>query len=497
MPGNIADLASEAARKYGGSVAFTMAGEARAGLTFERVDAFAGRLAAGLAAKGVKKGDRVLLYLSNGYDWIVAYHAIVRLGAVVVPANILLSSNEITFIAANCNPAVAILAKEKREVDVGRAIKIIADGMTEESTPNGSMAESSLPPATVVSDDLCAICYTSGTTGTPKGAMLTHGNVFSSVAMTATIHARSRHDLVFSALPLPHVYGNAALNSCFLTGGRLFSAARFDAGLALATIADEGVTLFEGVPTMYHQMLAHPDFNDTDLSSLERCTVGGQTMPTAKLDAVAEKFGCPVLELWGMTEVGGPATSHSPYWLARHGSIGLPFPGMEIKIDAGGRRAAEEAPVEGELLVRGPLVMQGYWNNPKATHDAIDSEGWLATGDIARIDEQGYLYIVDRKKDMILTAGYNIYPAELEQVIAKHPAVSMAAVAGRADDEKGEIAEAYVVKHRNAEIDAEELLAFCRDHLASYKIPRAVHFLDELPTTSTGKIMRRALNRVG
>ena len=305
--------------------------------------------------------------------------------------------------------------------------------------------------------------------------------------MTGTVHVRTRADRVWSALPFPHVYGNVVMNVGLLTGGRLTAPARFDARQALTDIGAERITLFEGVPTMYYQMLSHPDLATADLTSLTRCTVGGQTMPLGKLKAVAKRFGCPVLELWGMTEVGGPAISHSPWWPARHGSIGLPFPGAEVRV------AAQQTDGAAELMVRGAQVMRGYWHDPIATAQALDSEGWLATGDVGRRDEDGYIFIVDRKKDMILTAGYNVYPAELEQAIASYPAVAMVAVVGRPDEDKGEVAEAYIVLHRDAEPDEAAILAHCRQRLAAYKIPRTVYFVEDLPRTSTGKVMRRAL----
>jgi long-chain acyl-CoA synthetase len=250
------------------------------------------------------------------------------------------------------------------------------------------------------------------------------------------------------------------MNSAFPAGLRLVTTPRFDAGEALRLIEEERVTLFEGVPTMYYQMLAHPNIATADLRSLTRCTVGGQTMPVAKIDAVVEPFGCPLLELWGMTEVAGPAITLSPYWPPRHGSIGLPFAGVEARVaDLENPTSDARAGEAGELMVRGPLVMRGYWLNKGATDEAIDPDGWLASGDIARADPDGYLYVVDRRKDLIITAGYNIYPAEIEQVIAMHPGVAMVAVASVADEEKGELARAFVVRHAKADLDETELLA--------------------------------------
>lgn len=481
----IAELVRDAAVRFGEDVAIAF--PSNRSVTFADLEHLAGRFAGGLAALGIGRGDRVLLHLPNTWQWVVAYHAIARLGAIVVPTNILLSADELAFIAADAEIAAAILVAEKEAAETGMALKIVPGGGTGRIAFEDLLQADRLPPAPLQPDDLFTIGYTSGTTGRPKGAMLTHGAIFTSVAMTATVHVRTRSDRVWSALPFPHVYGNVVMNAGFLTGARLTAPLRFDAGKALADICEERITLFEGVPTMYYQMLAHPDLAGADLSSLTRCTIGGQAMPVAKLDAVAKRFGCPLLELWGMTEVSGPATSHSPWWPARHGSIGLPFPGVEVRL------ALQDEHGAGELMVRGPLVMSGYWNNPSATADALDGEGWLATGDVGRMDDGGYLYIVDRKKDMILTAGYNVYPAELEQAIASYADVAMVAVTGRADEEKGEVAEAFIVLHRGAEPDAAAILAHCRARLATYKLPRAMHFVDDLPKTGTGKIMRRAL----
>lgn len=492
MQGIVADLVSHAAARFGDAIAIKVTdGEA---LSFSAIDDLTGRFAGGLAMLGVGRGDRVILHLPNGLDWVVAYHAIARLGAVVVPANILLSPSELTYIAEDTKAAIAILSPEKAAANVCGAAKVVPQGGEGVAAFHTLLDAKWMAPVDLTPDDLFTIAYTSGTTGQPKGAMLNHGNIFASVAMTSTIHVRTRHDRVYSALPFPHVYGNVVMNAIFLTGGHLVAASRFDAGSALAAIATERITLFEGVPTMYYQMLAHPDIADADLSSLTRCTVGGQTMPVAKLEAVVDRFGCPVLELWGMTEVGGPATSHSPWWPQHHGSIGLPFPGTDVRIDDPSA-PGQDAPVDtaGELMIRGPLVTPGYWNNPVATRDVLDPSGWLSTGDIASMDGDGYLYIVDRKKDLILTAGYNVYPAELERVIAMHPAVSMVAVTGRSDEEKGEVAQAFVVLYSGVTVDAAALTAHCRGHLAAYKIPRDIHFVDDLPRTSTGKIMRRAL----
>ena len=504
MKGVISELTARAARLFGDEVALSVIGGSK--LTFAEIEHRTACFAGGLAARGVERGDRVVLHVPNGWEWIIAYYAIARLGAVVVPANILLSPSEVAFVIADAEATAVILpcarlAPVVCELCENARPMFIAHGGSDGGEPTTAAFDAVLDgtPFGVIDvqpQDLFTIGYTSGTTGRPKGAMLSHRNVFGSAAHTATIHVRQRGETVLTALPFPHVYGCAVVNAAFLVGMRLALIERFDAGIALASIAAERATLFEGVPTMYYQMLAHPSITATDFSTLTRCTVGGQTIPTAKIEEAVNRFGCPILELWGMTEVAGPAASHSPYWPAVHGSIGVPFPTMEARINDLDDPNGEAPPgVPGELSVRGSLVMNGYWRNPAATAAVLDEHGWLATGDVAERDLQGYLRIVDRRKDLIITAGYNIYPAELEQALALHPAIAMAAVAAVEDPEKGELAKAFIVLRPDAVCDEAELREHCRRHLASYKVPRLFAFVDDLPKTSTGKIMRRALRK--
>jgi long-chain acyl-CoA synthetase len=244
-------------------------------------------------------------------------------------------------------------------------------------------------------------------------------------------------------------------------------------------------------------MLAHPDLAKFDLTSLTRCTVGGQTMPVAKMEEVEKRFGCPLIELWGMTELAGLGTtfpSHGPHKL---GSIGIALPHVEARIaDVADASKSMPRGEVGELMIRGPIVMQGYYGNEAATRETIEPDGWLHSGDLAHMDEEGAIFIVDRRKDMINSSGFKVFPAEIERVIAAHPAVAMVAVGGQPDELKGEIAKAYVVLKPRAAADAEEIIALCRKELAAYKVPRAVQFVPDLPKTSTGKIMRRELPKL-
>jgi long-chain acyl-CoA synthetase len=270
---------------------------------------------------------------------------------------------------------------------------------------------------------------------------------------------------------------------------------RFNEVAVLTAISEQGATLMDGVPTAYYYLLAHPDFAKYDLSSLTRCWVGGQTLPAAKSIEFTERAGCPVHEVWGMTELAGVSSANPVVGPNKPGTIGIPYPGNAMRVvDADD--ASKEMPIgeRGELMFGGPLVMQGYYGNPQATAETIEPDGWLHTGDIATMDEDGYFTIVDRKKDMILTAGFNIYPAEIERVLCMHPAVALAAVGGVPDEAKGELAKAYVVVKPGVEVAREALIGHCREHLAAYKVPRAIQFASELPITSSGKIMRRLLS---
>lgn len=311
--------------------------------------------------------------------------------------------------------------------------------------------------------DLAVIAYTSGTTGRPKGAMQSHRAVVGAAVGTALMASRTDRDRVNNALPLFHVYGSCVMNGSLMTGSTLITFPRFNEIAMLEAIASHRVTIMDGVPTAYYYLLAHPDFDRYDLSSLRICWVGGQTLPAAKSLEFIRRTGCPVHEAWGMTELAGATSAGPIHAVNKPGSIGVPFPGNSFRvvdIEDPTREMPRGEP--GELMFHGPLVMMGYFNNPKATEETIRPDGWLHTGDIAVMDEDGYATIVDRKKDMILTAGFNVYPAELERVICMHPAVALAAVGAIADEAKGELAKAYVMVKPGGAVTAADLIAHCR-----------------------------------
>ena len=316
-------------------------------------------------------------------------------------------------------------------------------------------------------------------------------------AGTALMHGRTAADTTVSALPCSHVYGMAVMNCGLLCGATLVLLERFDPETMLRSVERYRATMLEAVPTGFMYMLADPAMGRYDLSSLERMTTGGQTIPPATAAEVEETFGATLLELWGMTELAGPGTTHAAACERRLGSIGVAIPYVEARI-GGLEDSAATMPVgePGELLIRGPITPIGYYGNEAATKEAFDADGWFRTGDVASRDADGFLWVVDRKKDMILTAGFNVYPAELERVLASHPDVSMAAVGGVPDREKGELAKAYIVPRPGAAPTVDSIMAHCRRQLAPYKVPRRVQFVPDLPVNSTGKILRRELSTI-
>lgn len=496
-----ADLLPELARRYGDTRALITE---RRTLSFRELDDLSWAVAGGLTNLGLTAGERISLYAENRWEWLVAYHGILKADLVVNPLNVMLTPPEVGYVADDCGVA-AIVGTGSRLAPIaehGEASETLRVLVAFDDPPPGcesfdallQYAGPRLRPPDIDPTTVGSISYTSGTTGHPKGAMQPHGAVLLNAALTATMHGRAASDVMLTALPAPHVYGNAAMHATLLAGGSVVLQERFDAGAMLELAERHGATMIEGVPTMYTALLAHEDLGRRDLSSLTRCTVGGQTMPVETIRAWEARTEAPLIELWGMTEIAGLGTTHAVHAPPVPGSIGVSLPGIELRIDDLEDRGRSLPPHEaGELMVRGPIVMLGYWGNDEATSEVLDDEGWLHTGDIATVDGAGHYFIVDRQKDMIITAGYNVYPAEIERVIATHPAVSMVAVGKVPDEAKGELARAYVVLQPGHEATESAILEHCRPWLAAYKVPRSVRFVDDLPKTSTGKILRREL----
>jgi long-chain acyl-CoA synthetase len=500
MCDSIGALLGRAAGRFGDKTALVFEDQR---FTFQQLDDAASRVASGLQRRGIAAGDTVALYAPNGPEWIMAYYAVMKMGGIVNPLNLMLTPDEAAYAMNDCG-AVAVFGSADRIAGLARAragtrLRLcVAHGGSVDAAEDFSALLETPPgdfPVEGLGPDLpCTVGYTSGTTGHPKGAVLTHRAILMNTAMTATMHMRTAADTVVSALPCSHVYGNVVMNAAIAYGMTLVLHKVFDADRVLQSIVDERATMLEGVPTMYMYLLNHPALDRYDLSSLTRCTVGGQTMPEAKMRQVESAFGGPLIELWGMTELGGLGTTHSVYGPRRHGSIGVALPHLQVRVLAtdGSKRVLPAGEV-GELQVRGPVVMKEYLGRPEATAETVDPDGWLHTGDLVRQDEEGHLYVVDRLKDMIITGGFNIYPAELERAIAEHPDVALVAVGSVADETKGELAKAYVVPRQGALLDLQALERHCRERLAAYKVPRSFQIVSDLPKTSTGKVLRRML----
>jgi long-chain acyl-CoA synthetase len=493
---DLGTILARSAERFGSKPALIAGGRT---LTYQALHEMCDRVASGLHALGVRPGDRVSLYSPNRWEWVVAYHAALRAGAVVNPINVMLTPEEVAFVLNDCGAAAIFTSGDKAEVissltrevpTLRRVISFDDAGFGELLSSPAAAPEIPRPAPT----DLSTIGYTSGTTGHPKGAMQSHRAVFLNTAALFAVQTRTDRDVMLNALPLPHVYGNVVMNGTFMAGATLVIMERFDPAAALAEIQRHHATVFDGVPTMYAMMLADPSLPTADLSSLRICAVGGQTMPAAKMAEWEQRSQAPLLELWGMTELGGAGTANCSYMPNVHGSIGFALPALEARIaaiDDAARTVPDGEP--GELMVRGPLVMLGYYGNKEATEAAIEPDGWLHTGDIATRDDEGHYFIVDRRKDLIITGGFNVYPAEIERVVAAHPAVAMVAVGSVPDEIHGELARAYVVLRPGATATEAEIIDYCRPHLAAYKRPRSVRFVPDLPKTSTGKVMRREL----
>jgi long-chain acyl-CoA synthetase len=499
---SIGEIPTEAAKRYGDRTALVLPDRK---LSFRELDLLTNRCANALVDLGVKPGDRVTLYSGNCWEWVVSYYGALKASAVINPINVMLTPSEVKFVANDCGASVVIASHEKalplqgiQEKSEVRELIAFGDESLPESmlSFNALLEESddSFQMGEIDAGSLSTIGYTSGTTGHPKGACLSHRNILLNVAMTAVMHQRGEKDTVVTALPCPHVYGNVVMSGAIQNGMTLVLHPAFEEKTIMQSIQEHKATLFEGVPTMYMFMLNHPELDNYDLSSLRCCTVGGQTMPVPKMEEVEQRFGCPLIELWGMTEIGGLGTTFASNGPVKHGSIGVALPYTEARIaDTENAEKTLPAGEVGELMIRGGIVMQGYYGNEQATNDTIEPDGWLHTGDVASMDEDGCVFIVDRKKDMILTAGFNVYPAEIERVVAGHPDVALVAVGSIPDNEKGELAKAYIVPKTGVTPNADDIITYCREHLAAYKVPRALQFVDDLPKTSTGKVMRREL----
>ncbi|MGW6140460.1 long-chain-fatty-acid--CoA ligase [Streptomyces sp. NPDC055144] len=461
-------------------------------LTYGELDDLTARFATLLRARGVRAGDRVAMVLPNVLHFPVVYYGILRAGGVVVPMNPLLKAGEIAFVLHDC--ATRFLVASPSSAD--EAVPAAATAGVEYLVADPAALDAQLrlaPPMTGAAgnadDDTAVILYTSGTTGTPKGAELTHRNLVSNALTAArTLLCVGPDDVLFGGLPLFHAFGQTcALNTAITAGACLTLLPRFDAATALEILRRDEVTVFLGVPTMYTALLQSGV--GPALPRLRLGVSGGSALPVELLHAAERELGITVLEGYGLSETSPVACFNPPDRPRKPGSIGLPVRGVELRLVAEGGRVVGPGEV-GELAIRGENVMKGYWNRPDATARAFQ-EGWFHSGDLARVDDDGYYFIVDRKKDLVIRGGYNVYPREIEEVLYRHPDVAEAAVIGVPDPARGEEVAAVVVLRPGARITTDELRDYVRRRVAAYKYPRIVRFVDELPKGATGKILKR------
>ncbi|HEU5322612.1 MAG TPA: long-chain fatty acid--CoA ligase [Methylomirabilota bacterium] len=472
-------------------------------LTYRELDGAADRAAHGLGAWGVGPGHRVALFLPNVPAFAVAYAAVQKVGAIAVSVNVMLTTEELAYLLGDCGASVVFtvealwprLAPLAGDV-VRRDRVVVCEGEVDGLLPlpalgaghAGPWRAPDLPPAAPA-----ALLYTSGTTGRQKGAMLSHANIVSNLFTVNRYMRVTPEDRLLVTLPLFHVAAqNVLMNGGINAAATLVLQRRFDVGGCVEAIEEHAVTLVTGVPTIYISLL-DAGVRPEALASVRFFKSAAATMPVAVARRWRDRYGRTVFEGYGLTETSPAATFNHEYEY-RPGSVGTPVDMVDMRVvDEEDRDVAAGA--WGEVVFRGPNVMLGYWNRPEETAVALRG-GWFHTGDIGYLDDDGYLYLVDRVKDMINTAGLKIWPREVEEVLYRHPAVRECAVVGMPDPLKGELARAFVVLQPGAAPGEAALLAYCREHLAAYKVPRRYSVVDELPKSPSGKILKRVLREL-
>jgi long-chain acyl-CoA synthetase len=440
-------------------------------LTYAELDAASDRVAGALLGAGLGAGDRVGVKLPNSFEFLYAYFGILKAGLVMVPINPLLKTAEVGHMMEDSGAALLIDTVDDPLLRGGSAVPMVHTN----------------------ADDTAVIIYTSGTTGKPKGAELSHFQLYLNCTIAGEVFGVRPEDVSLAALPFFHIYGLSSLINCAVRyGGAMVLVPRFEPQAVLDLIAEHRVSVLAGVPTMYHALWM-AEVGDRDLSCLRLASSGGASMPEALLTGFEKKFGVVILEGYGMSETGSTATMNRSAAERKLLSVGKPIWGVQCRIVSPLGDDVPDGSV-GELWLRGHVVMKGYFGNPLATAETI-VDGWLRTGDLAYRDAEGFLFLVDRIKDLIIRGGYNVYPREVEEVLYAHPAVAEAAVIGRADDRLGEEVVAVVAPKAGCTIDVDELIAHCRERLALYKCPREVRVLASLPKSDTGKLLKRELRR--
>lgn len=468
-------------------------GETR--VSYRELDQASSRVAGLLAERGVGPGDRVGVMLGNTPDFAAVYYGVLRAGAVVVPMNPLLKAREVAFYLSDSQARVLFAAQPFAEPARAGATESGAHVVEVGPSFLPGLADHSVADAVVDRDgsDTAVILYTSGTTGTPKGAELTHANLARNAEVTTdTLLKLTPDDVIFGGLPLFHSFGQTVtLNTAVRAGASVTMLPRFDPAAALATMSAHGVTIFAGVPTMYTALVAAFAGSGFDASTLRVCVSGGAALPVEILHAFEKAYDCSILEGYGLSETSPVASFNHPDAVRKPGSIGTPIAGVRMRVQDDEGREVPTGQV-GEIAIAGHNIMKGYWQKPDATAAAI-ADGWFRTGDMGRVDQDGYYFVVDRKKDLIIRGGYNVYPREIEEVLYEHPAVAEAAVIGVPHPSLGEEVTAVIALKSGATDTPEDIRDFVKNQVAAYKYPRAVHVVDTLPKGPTGKILKREI----
>ena len=514
---NLATLLENSAQKYARKTAFTFMDSS---LSFAQINGAANQVAHGLADLGVKQGDKVALSCFNLPYFPIIYNGILKAGGTVVPLSVLLKADEIHYHLENSDAKAYFCFVGTEDFPMGKmgykgfqktdACEHFIMIMPKGDMPSpingvqtlGSLMQNQSPSFDTIetkSSDTAIIIYTSGTTGRPKGAELTHSNLFVNTVLSADLINCRSEDIHLIVLPMFHIFAMVVMmNTALYRGATSILLPRFDAETVLNLLDKHKVTVFAGVPTMYWGLNRYLDAHDFDISNiklnLKSCLSGGASLPVPVLEKFEEYFEITVLEGYGMSE-GSPVVTFNQLDIGRKiGSVGTPVWGVQIKLvnEEGETVSVGE---KGELLYKGHNVMKGYYKNPEATAKTIEN-GWLHSGDIAVQDEDGFYFIVDRTKDMIIRGGLNVYPREVEEVMMKHPAVSMAAVIGVPHSEMGEEIKAFVVLNEGKVAKEEELMEYTKENIAAYKYPRIIVITEILPMSATGKILKKELRKI-
>jgi acyl-CoA synthetase (AMP-forming)/AMP-acid ligase II len=497
--GSIPALTAAAAERFGDAPAI-VDGDTR--MSWAELHEQAGRFASGLAAAGVGKGDRVAVWTFNSAEFVIAVLGLWQAGAVLVPVNTRFKGTEATDILGRSRARALVTATDFLDTDYVAMLQeagadlpaletiVTTRGPTAPGTIGWSdfLGEAGFEGPALGPDDTSDILFTSGTTGVPKGVVQTHGRTLGIATDWVAMTGLSADDRYLMVNPYFHMFGlKAGILACVAAGATMYPEPVFDVDRILARVADERITVLPGPPTLYQSILDHPERDRHDLSTLRVAVTGAADIPVELIRRVREELPFSlIITGYGLTEAGtasGTSADDDPETVAT--TVGRARPGFEIRIEG------DEG--TGEILLKGPTVMAGYLDDPEATALALSDDGWLRTGDLGTLDDRGNLQIVGRVKDMFIVGGFNAYPAEIENALLRHPAIQQAAVIGVPDERLGEVGMAFVVAAGGADIDPDEVIAWCRDQMANYKVPRAVEMIDELPLNATGKVEKNVL----